>query len=102
MNFFFHHTTVGEIQKFITGIVNTIQYYTYFVYAMQNYIEIFLVLLILISVHFYRPEAQDENDRILRCCAEFRQHLENLNQKRTSEIQAHLIQAVECCLGTIR
>ncbi|XP_063604015.1 glycogen debranching enzyme-like isoform X1 [Penaeus indicus] len=48
------------------------------------------------------PEARDEEDRIVRCCAEFRRHVENLNQQRTSEIQAHLIQAVECVLGTIR
>ncbi|KAK8737367.1 hypothetical protein OTU49_004452 [Cherax quadricarinatus] len=47
-------------------------------------------------------EARDEEDRIMRCCAEFRQHLETLNEQRTSEIQAHLIQAVECCLGTVR
>lgn len=49
-----------------------------------------------------KPEARNEEDRIVRCCAEFRHHLENLNQQRTSEIQAHLIQAVECCLGTVR
>lgn len=49
-----------------------------------------------------RPEAHDEEDRIVHCCAELRRHLENLNEKRSSEIQAHLIQAVECCLGTVR
>ncbi|XP_050699326.1 glycogen debranching enzyme-like isoform X6 [Eriocheir sinensis] len=48
------------------------------------------------------PEASDEADRVVRCCAEFRRHLEHLNDQRASEIQAHLIKAVECCLGTIR
>ncbi|XP_071514499.1 glycogen debranching enzyme isoform X2 [Panulirus ornatus] len=58
-----------------------------------------------IAVRLYnlpRPEAHDEEDRIVRCCAELRHHLENLNEQRTSEIQAHLIKAVDCCLGTIR
>lgn len=51
---------------------------------------------------FYRPEASDEVDRVVSCCAEFRRHLEHLNDQRASEIQAHLIKAVKCCLGTIR
>ncbi|KAK8374371.1 hypothetical protein O3P69_011987 [Scylla paramamosain] len=58
-----------------------------------------------IAVRLYnlpKPEASDEADRVVRCCSEFRRHLEHLNEQRASEIQAHLIKAVSCCLGTIR
>jgi len=49
-----------------------------------------------------RSDCMDEEDRILKCTSDLRRSLEDLNQKRTSEIQAHLIKAVDCCLGTIR
>ncbi|KAK4310829.1 hypothetical protein Pmani_017632 [Petrolisthes manimaculis] len=48
------------------------------------------------------PEAPNEEERIVRCCADLRRRLEDLNEQRASEIQAHLIQAIECCLGTIK
>ncbi|KAG0714453.1 Glycogen debranching enzyme [Chionoecetes opilio] len=58
-----------------------------------------------IAVRLYnlpKPEAGDEAERVARCGSALRRHLEHLNEQRASEIQAHLIKAVDCCLGTIR